>query len=181
MTEQMMLATSVHIWLRVIWSSFFLNCFVFINPFPLEAIFTAALFSSCLLWFPAALWLADMEEWADSKNLGLAPCKEKKTHFKSKFLSLLTKGVLTIYFVLDIIILTCSTKMKHTLCCLMEVHFQLFKPVCKQQLIWLSPYNSGYLAVFLCTCQYPVSWCHFKLCTVPCTHSAIHAHQPQPP
>ncbi len=126
-------------------------------------------------------WPTWKNEQSQRNYLGLAPCREKKTHFRGTFLSLGTKGVLTIYFALDIIILTCSPKVKDTLCCLMMVHFQLFKRVCKQQLIWLSLYSPGYLAVFLCACQYPVSWCHFKLCTVPCTNSAIHAHQLRPP
>lgn len=57
-STHMMLATSIHIWPRVI--LIFLNCFVFINHFPFHAIFTTALFSSCLLCLPAALWLAVM-------------------------------------------------------------------------------------------------------------------------
>lgn len=170
------------------WFSFFQYCFVFINRFPLPAIFTGALFSPRLFCFSCctvAGWHGRMSRLKEINMFWLSA---------KKFLCMTTKRVLTIYFALDVIILTCSTGAKKYILLfyetfslslvqcrpLMEVHFQLFKPVSKAQLIW-SPYSLGYLAIFLCTCQYPVSWCHCKLCTVPFTLSAIHVNQPCPP
>lgn len=144
--------------------------------------------------FAAALWPAPSEQWA--KKLPWIGSMWRKSTLKASFLYLRTKGVLTIYFCSryhhpymlnqrkrHILMFhdTFSLSVLEAWWVLMTVHFQLFKHVSKQCLIWSSPYSPCYLTVFLCTCQYPVSWCHCKLCTVPCTHSAIHAHQPCPP
>lgn len=116
MTEQMMLPSSIHIWLTVFWSSISLNCFVFINHLPSQAIFThtvfflSPLFSCCTV----AGWHGRM---SGLKELTLDLLHARKNHFKSKFLFLKTKGILTVDSALDIIILTCSARVKETFCC----------------------------------------------------------------